>query len=208
MAQIVAPLPFWWRFLQCGRRWKDTGNAFPHLVNAGKYSTSLFMILFATLHYYEESTGFTTLWFLWLLSALVKTGYSLWWDYVLDWGLFSQPPANDSLSSPYNGSGTLQRPRPRYPFLRAELMYSWPGWYYTAMFMNLILRCLWVVPVFIKHPFALSTPAVIAVYATLELLRRGLWNFFRLENEQINNTEGYRAVRDVPLPFVCSTIDD
>ena len=26
-----------------------------------------------------------------------------------------------------NGSGTLQRPRPRYPFLRAELMYSWPG---------------------------------------------------------------------------------
>jgi hypothetical protein len=34
-----------------------------------------------------------------------------------------------------------------------------------------------------------------------ELFRRFIWNVFRLENEHLNNVEGYRIVHDVPLPF-------
>ena len=34
-------LPAVIRFIQCVRRFQDSGDAFPHLVNAGKYSTTL-----------------------------------------------------------------------------------------------------------------------------------------------------------------------
>lgn len=46
---FVACLPAWFRFAQCLRRYKDTRQAFPHLVNAGKYSTAFFVVVFSTL---------------------------------------------------------------------------------------------------------------------------------------------------------------
>ena len=46
---VVACLPAWFRFAQCLRRYKDTRQAFPHLVNAGKYSTAFFVVAFSTL---------------------------------------------------------------------------------------------------------------------------------------------------------------
>ena len=46
---IVACLPAWFRFAQCLRRYRDTRQAFPHLVNAGKYSTTFFVVIFASL---------------------------------------------------------------------------------------------------------------------------------------------------------------
>lgn len=48
-AAIVNSLPAWWRFLQCLRRYRDSKEAFPHLANAGKYSTTLFVITFNAL---------------------------------------------------------------------------------------------------------------------------------------------------------------
>ena len=46
---LVAVLPAWFRFAQCLRRYYDTRSAFPHLVNAGKYSTSFFVVFFSSL---------------------------------------------------------------------------------------------------------------------------------------------------------------
>ena len=40
-----------------------------------------------------------------------------------------------------------------------------------------------------------------AVTMSLELFRRTLWGFFRLENEHRNNTQGFRRVSFVPLHF-------
>jgi len=47
---LVAALPSWFRFAQCMRRYRDTRLAFPHLVNAGKYATTFFVVIFSTLH--------------------------------------------------------------------------------------------------------------------------------------------------------------
>ena len=44
---VVAVLPAWWRFAQCMRRYYDTKEANPHLINAGKYSTSFFVVVFS-----------------------------------------------------------------------------------------------------------------------------------------------------------------
>lgn len=37
--------------------------------------------------------------------------------------------------------------------------------------------------------------------ASAELLRRCMWSWFRLENEHLHNTQGYRRVDFVPLHF-------
>jgi hypothetical protein len=42
---------------------------------------------------------------------------------------------------------------------------------------------------------------MIALLAALEIIRRGIWNFFRLENEHLNNVGKFRAFKSVPLPF-------
>jgi len=34
----------------------------------------------------------------------------------------------------------------------------------------------------------------------LEIVRRGIWNIFRVENEGVNNTGKFRAVDLIPLP--------
>lgn len=55
---FVACLPAWFRFAQCLRRYRDTKEAFPHLANAAKYSTTFFVILFSFLHQSYSSKFF------------------------------------------------------------------------------------------------------------------------------------------------------
>lgn len=52
---IVAILPAYFRFAQCIRRYRDTREAFPHLVNAAKYATSFFVVIFS--YKYQTTNG-------------------------------------------------------------------------------------------------------------------------------------------------------
>lgn len=54
---IVSCLPAWFRFAQCVRRYRDSKEAFPHLVNAGKYSTTFLVVLTFTLRTQYEGTS-------------------------------------------------------------------------------------------------------------------------------------------------------
>ena len=47
---IVACIPAYMRFAQCLRRYRDTKETFPHLVNAMKYTTTFFVVIFSTLY--------------------------------------------------------------------------------------------------------------------------------------------------------------
>lgn len=58
---IVNCIPAWIRLAQCLRRYHDTREAFPHLVNAGKYSTTFFVVIFSTLRSMYKSTYPTSL---------------------------------------------------------------------------------------------------------------------------------------------------
>ena len=44
------------------------------------------------------------------------------------------------------------------------------------------------------------------VFAFLELVRRFVWNFFRLENEHLNNCGEFRAVREISLVVINKNI--
>jgi hypothetical protein len=46
---------------------------------------------------------------------------------------------------------------------------------------------------------------VITLLGFLEVFRRFVWNFFRLENEHLNNCGQFRAVRDISISPIQTT---
>ncbi|MCL4125712.1 UNVERIFIED_CONTAM: hypothetical protein GTU68_058249 [Idotea baltica] len=176
---IVRCLPAWWRFAQCLRRYRDTKEAFPHLLNALKYSTTFFVVTFNILYEPLQYTDhLSNPWFYMLIISRVSSScFVLWWDLVMDWGLFDKNCGE-------------------YKFLREEMVYSSPYYYYFAIFEDIVLRFSWSIPFAIR---AGSDEVMITVMALLEVLRRFIWNFFRLENEHLNNCGKFRAVRDISI---------
>lgn len=88
---MVAMLPAWFRFAQCIRRYRDTREAFPHLANALKYSTSFFVVIFSSLSFVTGShLGSTNnpYFYLWIIASLISSIFAYIWDVKMDWGLF------------------------------------------------------------------------------------------------------------------------
>ncbi|KAG0089240.1 hypothetical protein BGZ93_000422 [Podila epicladia] len=178
---FVTGLPAWFRFLQCLRRYRDTLEWFPHLLNAGKYTSSLvnLFIYFSYRHY-----GGQTLKVAYILMATITGVYTFMWDVYMDWGLFRFGK---------HGGGAYG-----HPFLRQELVYSRTWVYYLAIVLDLLGRFSWIVRFM---PLNINVYILSFGLAFIEVLRRWQWNFFRLENEHLNNCGQFRAIKDIPLPF-------
>jgi hypothetical protein len=71
------------------------------------------------------------------------------------------------------------------------------------MAFDAFLRLYWFIPIMLKSyiPSVMADPWLNFLFLILEVIRRGQWNVFRLENEHLNNCGAFRAVIDVPLPF-------
>ncbi|KAG0246924.1 hypothetical protein BGX31_005412 [Mortierella sp. GBA43] len=178
---FLVALPPWFRFLQCLRRYRDTQEWFPHLLNAGKYSCSIITLFIAFSYRFY---GGSHLRVAYIFMATVTSIYTFVWDVYMDWGLFQFGR---------RGGGAYG-----YPFLRQELVYSRIWVYYVAIIMDFVGRFTWMLRLFPLHP----SPKVLAFgLALVEVLRRWQWNFFRLENEHLNNCGQFRAIKDIPLPF-------
>ncbi|XP_037083470.1 xenotropic and polytropic retrovirus receptor 1 homolog isoform X2 [Pollicipes pollicipes] len=180
---VVACLPAWFRFAQCLRRYRDTREAFPHLVNAGKYSTSFFKVAFGTLYRTRmgdyDSHFENPYFYLFICSLLFNSIYTYTWDIKMDWGLFDSNAGDNR-------------------FLREELVYSTPV-YYFAIVEDFVLRFLWSVGLVISVVQPGFPPVLAVISPPLEIFRRFVWNFFRLENEHLNNCGKFRAVRDISV---------
>ncbi|GMN58098.1 hypothetical protein TIFTF001_027196 [Ficus carica] len=84
---IVLVLPYLFRLFQCLRQYKDTGEK-TSLLNALKYSTAVPVIFLSALKYHifpEKWTNFYRP--LWLLSGVLNSLYSFYWDVTRDWDL-------------------------------------------------------------------------------------------------------------------------
>merc|ERR1712042_122961 len=85
-------------------------------------------------------------------------------------------------------------------FLREEIVYSSKGYYYFAIVEDLVLRFSWACKLALKEVgFGAYAEFTTSVFAALEVVRRFIWNFFRLENEHLNNCGKFRAVRDISV---------
>nr|CAD1838273.1 unnamed protein product [Ananas comosus var. bracteatus] len=178
LAYAVSFLPYYWRAMQCARRWFDEGEA-SHLVNLGKYVSAMLAAGAKVAYDKEKSIGWLS-----LVVAVSSTAtiYQLYWDFVKDWGLLQLDSKN--------------------PWLRNDLILRRKFVYYLSMGLNLLLRLAWLQTVVHPNFGSLDSRVTSLFLAALEVIRRGQWNFYRLENEHLNNAGKFRAVKTVPLPFM------
>jgi hypothetical protein len=159
---FFSTLPAIWRLLQCIRRYYNSKMWFPHLVNGGKYA-------FTILHYmmlsiWQQNIQYEPAKAAFIACASINSIYVTVWDIAMDW----------SLLDPYA----------KHPFLRKDLGYKrvWP--YYLAMFLDPLLRCNWFF--YIIYAKQAQHSALLPFFlACIEVLRRFMWGFFRMENEHV-----------------------
>ncbi|KAI5088200.1 xenotropic and polytropic retrovirus receptor 1, partial [Silurus meridionalis] len=181
---LIQCFPPWLRFAQCLRLFWDSGNT-AHLLNAGKYSTVFLMVVFAGLYNAAREKadlaveeGMNVYLSMWATFTCISVIVTVSWDLRMDWGLLQ-------------GNGLLKE----------ELLISREVYYYAAMLADVLLRISWAINILLaqmKDSAAAVTAS--AILAPLEVLRRSIWNFFRLENEHLKNCGQCRAVRDFDLP--------
>ncbi|CAN0904767.1 Phosphate transporter PHO1 [Linum grandiflorum] len=175
---VISFLPYYWRAMQCARRWFDESDV-NHLANMGKYVSAM-VAAGARLTYARQENH---LWFsIVLATSAFATVYQLYWDFVKDWGLMN--------------------PKSKNPWLRDELILKNKSIYYISMGLNVVLRVAWVEAVMgFRFNNIVESRMLDFFLASLEVIRRGHWNYYRLENEHLNNVGKFRAVKSVPLPF-------
>ncbi|CAN8258371.1 unnamed protein product [Cochlearia groenlandica] len=177
LAYLISFSPYFWRAMQCIRRWWDESNT-DHLVNMGKYVSAM-VAAGVRITYAREDND---LWLaIVLVSSVVATLYQLYWDFVKDWGLLN--------------------PKSRNPWLRDDLVLRNKNIYYVSIALNLVLRVAWIETIVRFRVNPVQSHLLDFLLASLEVIRRGHWNFYRVENEHLNNVGKFRAVKTVPLPF-------
>lgn len=95
---------------------------------------------------------------------------------------------------------SLLQPDARHPFLRDVLGLKRRWLYYAIMAIDPILRFGWIFYAIFTHDIQHSTITSFLVSLS-EVVRRGMWALFRVENEHCSNVAQYKASRDVPLPY-------
>ncbi|MCO5607260.1 hypothetical protein L7F22_061453 [Adiantum nelumboides] len=156
---FVSVLPYWWRLMQqCLRSWLDDGDQ-SHIVNGGKYLSALAAIITRLSFKYHDSREWLALF---IVSSTFATCYQLYWDVVVDWGLLQLNSSN--------------------PWLRDSLVLRQRSVYFVSVVkegINSILRLVWLFSVLHLQDNLIDHDAIDFLFASLEVFRRGLWNFFR-----------------------------
>ncbi|KAL1828878.1 hypothetical protein ACET3Z_007290 [Daucus carota] len=177
LSYAISFLPYYWRAMQCARRWFDEGET-SHLVNLGKYVSAMLAAGAKVTYEKERTTGWLCIV---VIMSSVATVYQLYWDFVRDWGLLQKGSKN--------------------PWLRNDLILRQRFIYFLSMGLNFVLRLAWLQSVLHYNIGSIDYRITGLILAALEVIRRGQWNFYRLENEHLNNAGKFRAVKIVPLPF-------
>lgn len=84
-------------------------------------------------------------------------------------------------------------------FWPLTLCFLFQFFYYFAIIEDLLLRFVWALSFFLTENKIVSGELMTSIVAPLEVFRRFVWNFFRLENEHLNNCGKFRAVRDISI---------
>jgi hypothetical protein len=172
VSTVVISFVLWIRIAQCARRYHDT-KAIPNIFNIIKYALSLAV---AVVGRFIDALNFY-----YMTLAVVATLYKWYWDVVMDWGLCDS--AHFSVQ-PY--------------FLRPKRFFRQTWIYYVVIFVDLILRFLWIIslmPADLQDDLFGNYLSIQLGY--LEILRRAMWGVFRVEWEHIaheNKSEfGFRS---------------
>lgn len=166
--------------LQCIRRWWDESNP-DHLINMGKYVSAM-VAAGVRITYARETTD------LWLtvvlVSSVVATIYQLYWDFVKDWGLL-----NPKSKNPWLRDNLVLRNKNFYYFSIVSQSHNYNVFHKLIMIstkcwvviqaLNLVLRVAWIETIMRFRVSPVQSHLLDFLLASLEVIRRGHWNFYR-----------------------------
>ncbi|KAB8223047.1 EXS family-domain-containing protein [Aspergillus novoparasiticus] len=185
---LVVAIPSIIRFRQClieyvrvrraGFKLENQGGQ--HLANALKYATALPVIyLTSKLRNYNplESYGYSemSLSRVLYLCTFVNSAYSFYWDVTKDWDLTLLTSARRDAHHPYG----LRRHR---HFADRQ--------YYLAILVDLAIRFSWLSRFIPGFVWLCETEVGIWLLMSLEVARRWMWIFLRVETESVRNSRG------------------
>ncbi|TYI95711.1 hypothetical protein E1A91_D01G017300v1 [Gossypium mustelinum] len=134
------------------------------LLNALKYSTAVPVIFLSALKYHVLPESWTNFYRpLWLLSSVLNSLYSFYWDVARDWDF------SFARMFKFNKS-----------HLYSHLLHGRTWVYFWVIGSNLILRCTWTYKL---SAHLHNNYLTVFTIAALEIFRRFQWIFFRVENE-------------------------
>lgn len=126
---------------------------------------------------------------------LINSLYSFYWDVQKDWDL-------SLLSS------ASERNDPEHPYgLRRHLYFHRNHIYYVAIAIDLMLRCTWSLKLSPHLVHFNDLEGGIFTIEILEVVRRWMWIFFRVESEWVRNNLG-PAPDDILLGEYAGKIDE
>lgn len=112
------------------------------------------------------------------------------WDVLVDWGL-----------------GEFHQVK--YVFLRQKRLFDSPKFYYISIVFDFFGRFFWAVTMIPNTMFSqMESQFVVVISSSVEIIRRSWWAVLRLENEMINNYEGYRNILKVPISVINQDKED
>jgi len=186
---VIAGLPYWFRAWQCLRRYYDKREP-KHLVNFGKYVTSLLVVVVTSLFGHSPPAV--------IAVCFVATAYAASWDILMDWGLTRE----QIWSSKKNVEVVDANLEPLAPNPeKAPERFFANSVYWLCTVIDIFARMTWCLSLMPTHIFAKSCiqrALLPAFVAGTEIFRRGMWAVIRIEWEQVSNASGYRALMWVP----------
>lgn len=166
---LFTSLPYLFRFYQCWIIYKESPEGATKQKSGWgmvKYFTSLPVIWLSALKRDFPSSLGDQLQGPWVFSSVVNCLYSFAWDVVLDWGLVEHSGKNWSI-----------RKTRVYPSII----------YVVCIIFDFFLRITWSLK--LSSHLHLGSAGTTTLFEFLELTRRFLWNFLRIEFECIKQNQ-------------------
>lgn len=188
---VMACIPNYWRFMQCLRRFGDSGDWFPHLLNAIKYALGI--AYYGFLSAYRLSGHSKDIRPPFILFAALYAIVAAGWDLIMDWSLFQTAHQNWLLRNDLYLAGKKNWKTGKYS-LKGKLIY------YVAMVLDVLIRFQWIV--YAVAPKTIQQSAKTSfILALTEAFRRFIWIIFRVENEHVANVHLFKVNGESPLPY-------
>ncbi|ODV96788.1 hypothetical protein PACTADRAFT_1372 [Pachysolen tannophilus NRRL Y-2460] len=183
---IIGCIPSTIRLKQCLYEYSET-KKIQHLLNAIKYSTN-YLPMFATIYMRQNNNDGILFWY---AFSFINSFYSFVWDVMVDWNFefFHYVLSADR--------------RQKY-LLRSILMYNVSFYYHVSIMVDFILRFIWVLRMF-SNPDSkylllrsFDSEGGLFLLEILEILRRWIWVFIKIETEYIKMFNGdINKLRDI-----------
>ena len=174
---FLAFLPNFIRILQNIKEIYDSKKLFPKLFSIINYCLSISVALLSFLWPQHPS-----LHIFWLIFTFISSCCSFAWDIIIDFGFLEKGK--------------------NYP-LRNKLYYKPKIIYYFIALYNFVLRFFWLLTISPEVLGSFFRPETLSIILnSLEITRRGCWNFLKVENKHIDISKEFKVSNDIELPFV------